>query len=376
MHAREGTASLAGPRRGAGAARVAPCSRASRWASPPARRIRWTRSCATSASVPCRASRLRSCCSISEASKSLSGRIGVGSCCSTSGRRGARTAPRRCPRRSRGSIAEFRDQGLVDPGDQPRRVQGSRRSVGAAARPHLPGAPRRDAAPVSGAYRVRATPTVVLVDRRGQLVGRTVGSREWDTEGRALLTALLAVRPCETTRAAGRGSVTRLAGQVAVVTGASRGIGRAIALTLAREGARVVVNYARSRERGEAVVAEIRRAAARPWPSAPTSRAPTRSIGCSHRRSSSSDACHAWVNNAGADILTGEARTWPAERQWDEVMAVDLKGAWLCSRAAAEVDAPRRRRGHRESLVGPRERTAWATRRPPSTPPRRAAWRR
>ena len=50
----------------------------------------------------------------------------------------------------------------------------------------------------------------------------------------------------------------RLRGQVAVVTGASRGIGRAIALTLAREGARVVVNYARSRERGEAVVAEIR----------------------------------------------------------------------------------------------------------------------
>jgi len=44
---------------------------------------------------------------------------------------------------------------------------------------------------------------------------------------------------------------------------------------------------------------------------------------------------HAWVNNAGADILTGEARTWPAERQWDEVMAVDLKGTWLCSRAAA-----------------------------------------
>jgi 3-oxoacyl-[acyl-carrier protein] reductase len=46
-------------------------------------------------------------------------------------------------------------------------------------------------------------------------------------------------------------------------------------------------------------------------------------------------ALHAWINNAGADILTGEARTWPAERQWDEVMAVDLKGAWLCSRAAA-----------------------------------------
>jgi peroxiredoxin len=48
---------------------------------------------------------------------------------------------------------------------------------------------------VSGAYRIRATPTVVLVDRRGQLVGRTVGAREGDTEGRALLTALLAAHP-------------------------------------------------------------------------------------------------------------------------------------------------------------------------------------
>jgi len=49
----------------------------------------------------------------------------------------------------------------------------------------------------------------------------------------------------------------RLTDQVAVVTGASRGIGRAIALELAAEGARVVVNYARSGEAANAVVAEI-----------------------------------------------------------------------------------------------------------------------
>jgi peroxiredoxin len=47
---------------------------------------------------------------------------------------------------------------------------------------------------VAAAYRVRATPTVVLVDRRGQLIGRAVGPREWETEGRALVQALLAVR--------------------------------------------------------------------------------------------------------------------------------------------------------------------------------------
>ena len=49
----------------------------------------------------------------------------------------------------------------------------------------------------------------------------------------------------------------RLAGQTAVVTGASRGIGRAIALKLAAEGASVVINYQGSKERAEAVKAEI-----------------------------------------------------------------------------------------------------------------------
>jgi peroxiredoxin len=44
---------------------------------------------------------------------------------------------------------------------------------------------------VGAAYRVRATPTVVLIDRHGQLVGRTVGPRGWDMEGRMLLKALL-----------------------------------------------------------------------------------------------------------------------------------------------------------------------------------------
>jgi 3-oxoacyl-[acyl-carrier protein] reductase len=122
-------------------------------------------------------------------------------------------------------------------------------------------------------------------------------------------------------------SVKRLAGQVAVVTGASRGIGRAIALALAREGARVVVNYARSRERAEAVAAEIRAAIG-----------DARAIQADVSRAGEVDRLleltraafgqlRLWVNNAGADILTGEARTWPAERQ----------GTWLCSRTAAEA---------------------------------------
>lgn len=124
---------------------------------------------------------------------------------------------------------------------------------------------------------------------------------------------------------------------MAVVTGASRGIGRAIALALAHEGARVVVNYARSRELAETVVAEILAAGGE----ALAVRADVSRVEDVDRLLGSMlqtfGRIHTWVNNAGADILTGEARTWPAARQWDEVMAVDLKGSWLCSRAAAEA---------------------------------------
>jgi peroxiredoxin len=48
---------------------------------------------------------------------------------------------------------------------------------------------------VTRAYRITGTPTVVLVGRDGQWLGRGVGPRDWDTEGRPLLAALLARRP-------------------------------------------------------------------------------------------------------------------------------------------------------------------------------------
>jgi peroxiredoxin len=49
---------------------------------------------------------------------------------------------------------------------------------------------------VTDTYRVTGTPTVLLVDRKGRLLGRAVGPREWTSEkGRALIKALLAFPP-------------------------------------------------------------------------------------------------------------------------------------------------------------------------------------
>jgi 3-oxoacyl-[acyl-carrier protein] reductase len=44
-----------------------------------------------------------------------------------------------------------------------------------------------------------------------------------------------------------------------------------------------------------------------------------------------------WVNNAGADVLTGEAAEWEWERKLDLLLAVDLKGTIACSYAAGEL---------------------------------------
>jgi len=52
-----------------------------------------------------------------------------------------------------------------------------------------------------------------------------------------------------------------------------------------------------------------------------------------------------WVNNAGADVLTGEAATWEWERKLDVLLAVDLKGTIACSYAIGEVMRDQERGG-------------------------------
>ena len=121
-----------------------------------------------------------------------------------------------------------------------------------------------------------------------------------------------------------------LAGQVAVVTGAGRGIGRAIARRFAAEGAAVVLTARTSRELDEAA-AEITKAGGK---AAAVSADVSREQDCEHVVRTAREkfgAIHILVNNAGAFgpvKLTHEIT--PAE--FDQVIAVNLRSAFLLTR--------------------------------------------
>lgn len=125
-----------------------------------------------------------------------------------------------------------------------------------------------------------------------------------------------------------------LQGQVALVTGASRGIGRAVALALAAEGAQVVVNYARSSEAAEALVAQITAAGGSALAlQADVSKADQVEalVNGSLEKFGRIDVL---VNNAGITRDTLLLRMKPED--WQAVIDLNLTGVFLCTRAVAK----------------------------------------
>jgi len=126
---------------------------------------------------------------------------------------------------------------------------------------------------------------------------------------------------------------TALSGKVALVTGASRGIGRAIALALARRGAKVIVNYASREDAAREVAAAITAAGGQAVVAGfdvANSAAVTESIKALAKEHGSLDIL---VNNAGIAVNGLLMRF--SDEQWAKTMQTNLAGAFHCTRAAA-----------------------------------------
>ena len=130
-----------------------------------------------------------------------------------------------------------------------------------------------------------------------------------------------------------------LQGRGVLVTGASSGIGRSIAVAMARAGADVAVTYRSNREGADAVAREIealgRKACVQPLDLADESGIDR--IAATVR--AALGRLDVWVNNAGADILTGVGATLSTVQKLDLLLAVDLRGTILASWAAARFFA-------------------------------------
>nr|ABK23553.1 unknown [Picea sitchensis] len=133
-----------------------------------------------------------------------------------------------------------------------------------------------------------------------------------------------------------------LEGRVAVVTGASRGIGREISLHLAEKGARVIVNYSSNQRNAEEVASLINN-------SSTSCGVGVRAVVCKADVAEPSQVVqlfdmaehtfgplHIVVNNAGILDSKNPTIAQTSNEDWDRTFQVNCKGAFLCSREAAK----------------------------------------
>ena len=128
-----------------------------------------------------------------------------------------------------------------------------------------------------------------------------------------------------------------LEGKIVLVTGASSGIGRSIALACARAGADAALTYRTSERQTNEVAAAIRALGRRTHVIRADTTDPKDLEGLAHGARAAFGRVDVWINNAGADILTGKTAQRFRLEKLDLLLAVDLRGTILASWKAVEL---------------------------------------
>ena len=127
----------------------------------------------------------------------------------------------------------------------------------------------------------------------------------------------------------------RIDGKTALVTGGSRGIGRAIALELAREGAKVAINFASNEAKAQAVAEEITQLGGTCFLAQANLANPEEARAMVKKVAAEFSHLDVLVNNAG--ITRDGMLTKMTDEQWVEVIQTNLNGCFFCTSAAIPI---------------------------------------
>lgn len=130
-----------------------------------------------------------------------------------------------------------------------------------------------------------------------------------------------------------------LKGKVALITGGVTGLGKVVALALAREGMNLAVTYTKSEKEASETVAELRQIGARALAIRSDVSKAAEVKEMVDRTMAEFGRVDVLVNNAGATVFVPNFSDLDAisEPDWDRVMAVNVKGPWMAAKAVAPI---------------------------------------
>jgi glucose 1-dehydrogenase len=154
----------------------------------------------------------------------------------------------------------------------------------------------------------------------------------------------------------------QLSGKVAIVTGGATGIGKAISLALAREGASVIVDYFGSEQPAIEAVDEIQNFGGKAYAVAADISKEDEVAGLTAKAVKHFGGIDILINNAGIEHKEPFLET--ALDLWNKVIAINLTGAWLCSQAVARQMVKQKRGGRIINISSIHEELAMPTNAP------------